>query len=73
MGLLSEPAVGRQGMMIGDAAGAKGINTLIITGYAFQLPREELLRYDYLLKPVPPSELLRAIERTLDGLDGRSH
>src|SRR2546425_1966462 len=46
------------GMMIGDAAQAKGISTLIITGYAFQLPRADLLRYDYLLKPLRPSELL---------------
>jgi len=26
------------------------MSTLIITGYAFQLPREDLLRYNYLLK-----------------------
>ena len=37
--------------------------TLIVTGFAFQLPREELGRYDYLLKPVRPAELLRAIGR----------
>jgi two-component system response regulator HydG len=54
------------GMMVGDEAGAKGIKTLIITGYAFQLPREDLIRYEYLLKPLRPAELLRAIERTLD-------
>jgi DNA-binding response OmpR family regulator len=54
------------GMMVGDDAGAKGIKTLIITGYAFQLPREDLVRYEYLLKPLRPAELLRAIERVLD-------
>jgi DNA-binding NtrC family response regulator len=54
------------GMMVGDEAGAKGIKTLIITGYAFQLPMEELIRYEYLLKPVRPAELLKAIERALD-------
>jgi DNA-binding NtrC family response regulator len=54
------------GMMVGDEAGEKGTKTLIITGYAFQLPREDLIRYEYLLKPVRPAELLRAIERALD-------
>jgi two-component SAPR family response regulator len=52
--------------MVGDEAGAKGTKTLIITGYAFQLPREDLIRYEYLLKPVRPAELLKAIERALD-------
>ena len=55
------------GMMIGDVAETKGMITLIITGFAFQLPREHLLRYEYLLKPFRPSELLRAIERALNG------
>ena len=53
------------GMMVGKAAGAQGIDTLIVTGYAFQLPRDELLQYEYLLKPIRPSELLRAIEQNL--------
>jgi DNA-binding response OmpR family regulator len=55
------------GMMVGDEAVAKSIKTLIMTGYAFQLPREDLGRYDYLLKPVRPAELLRAVERALGG------
>jgi DNA-binding response OmpR family regulator len=55
------------GMQVGDAASAIGSKTLIITGFAFQLPREDLMRFDYLLKPVRPAELLRAIERMLDG------
>jgi FixJ family two-component response regulator len=38
---------------------------LIITGYAFQLADEELGRYDFLMKPVRPAELIQAIERTL--------
>ena len=54
------------GMEVGDAAADAGIKTLIITGFAFQLPREELGRYDYLLKPVRPAELLRAIGRMLE-------
>ncbi|TMJ73757.1 MAG: response regulator [Alphaproteobacteria bacterium] len=56
------------GMQVGDAAARAGAKTLIliVTGFAFQLPREELGRYDYLLKPVRPAELLRAIGRMLE-------
>ena len=54
------------GMAVGDAASAVGIETLIITGYALHLPREELMRFEYLLKPLRPIELLNAIERKLD-------
>jgi two-component system response regulator HydG len=53
------------GMTVGDAASAVGIETLIITGYALHLPREELMRFEYLLKPLRPIELLNAIERKL--------
>jgi len=53
------------GMTVGDAASADGVRTLIITGFALQLPREELMRFDYLLKPVRPAELVKAIDRKL--------
>ena len=53
------------GMQVGDAAIAAGMKTLVITGFAFQLPSEELGRFEYLLKPVRPSELLRAVGRIL--------
>jgi two-component system copper resistance phosphate regulon response regulator CusR len=57
------------GMMVADLARETGANALIITGYAFELPREELERFDFLLKPVRPSELLEAIERVLGPVD----
>ena len=53
------------GMMVGDMATAADTKTLIITGFALQLPGDELRRFDYLLKPVRPAELLRAINRKL--------
>jgi len=53
------------GMMIAERAEQNGIRALIITGYAFELPKEELGRYDFLLKPVRPDELLEAVERKL--------
>ena len=54
------------GMMVAEKAGESGTKALIITGYAFHLPREKLGQYEFLLKPVRPSELLAAIERILD-------
>ena len=53
------------GMALADYAQANGVKTLIITGYAFQLASEELGRYEFLMKPVRPAELLQAIRRTL--------
>ena len=46
----------------GEAGGAK---VLIITGYAFQLVNEDLGRYEFLMKPVRPAELVSAIKRVL--------
>ena len=66
MGVNVLPPGGELGMEVGDAATAAGMKTLIITGFAFQLPRDELGRFEYLLKPVRPNELVRAIERALD-------
>jgi len=53
------------GMIVARRAEERGAKTLIITGYAFELPKEELGRYQFLLKPVRPSELLEAIDRIL--------
>lgn len=53
------------GMMVADAAAARGTKALIVIGYAFTLPREELVRYRYLPKPVRPDELLAEIARIL--------
>ena len=53
------------GMQVADRAAERGIRSLIITGYAFRLSRE-LLGYDFLLKPLRPSELLTAIDARLE-------
>jgi two-component system, NtrC family, response regulator HydG len=53
------------GMDIADTAKARGIATLIVTGYAFHPAMAGLAQYDFLLKPVRPAELLGAIERLL--------
>jgi CheY-like chemotaxis protein len=53
------------GMEVADRAGEKGIRALIVTGYGFTLPRDGIERYDVLLKPLRPSELIAAVERAL--------
>ena len=55
------------GMALAEFAQASGVKTLIITGYAFQLASQDLGRYEFLMKPVRPAELLQAIERALGG------
>lgn len=53
------------GMMIAERAEIAGAKALIITGYAFDLPKEQLGKYEFLLKPVRPSELLEVVGRVL--------
>jgi two-component system response regulator HydG len=53
------------GIELADKARDKGVPVLIITGYAFNLPRDDLDRFEFLLKPVRPRELLQAVERVL--------
>jgi len=52
-------------MEVADAARDKGINAILITGYAFSLPAWVGDRYDVLLKPVRPTEIITAIKRVL--------
>ena len=60
------------GMQVAAQAEQDGATALIITGYAFDLPRAELERFEYLLKPVRPHELLQAVERALRGQSARN-
>jgi DNA-binding response OmpR family regulator len=53
------------GLDIADAAKARNLKCLIITGYAFQFPKERLAQHEVLLKPIRPYELVEAIERRL--------
>lgn len=53
------------GIAIADAAKERGINTLVITGYAFHIDSDRLARHDYMMKPVRPRELVSAIRRQL--------
>ena len=51
------------GLNIADAAKTKGIRSIVVTAYAFQLPKERLALHEVLLKPVRPAELVGAIGR----------
>jgi two-component system response regulator HydG len=53
------------GLDIADAAKARGLKCLVITGYAFKFPKERLTQHEVLLKPLRPHELVEAIERRL--------
>jgi two-component system response regulator HydG len=53
------------GMEVADQAREKGVPVLIVTGYAFELPKDDLNRFEFLLKPVRSKELLQAVERAL--------
>jgi DNA-binding response OmpR family regulator len=53
------------GLDIADAAKARNLKCLVITGYAFQFPKERLAQHEVLLKPIRPRELVDAIERRL--------
>ena len=55
------------GMALADMAREKSIPALIMTGYAFVLNESgvDLRRYDVLLKPIGPEELLASVEKAL--------
>jgi len=57
------------GMELADQAQEEGTPALIVTGYAFELLKDDLDRFEFLLKPVRPHELLEAVERALQTED----
>jgi DNA-binding response OmpR family regulator len=50
------------GMAVIDQALAKDIRGLIITGYAFTLPADAMQKYEVLLKPLRPAEIVAAAD-----------
>ncbi|HUK60943.1 MAG TPA: response regulator [Stellaceae bacterium] len=53
------------GITVADDAVARGIKTLVITGYMLRLDKDALARHEFLMKPVRPQELLSAVERRI--------
>ncbi len=53
------------GTEIADAASELGIKALIMTGYAFTMSGAAKDRYEILLKPLRPVEIVAAVDRAL--------
>jgi two-component system OmpR family response regulator len=60
------------GMAVADDARENDTKALIVTGYAFTLPHGTFDRYEVLLKPFRPAELLDAVARRLAQPDGQT-
>lgn len=56
------------GVLLAELARARETPAIIVTGYAFVLnePGIDLGRYDVLLKPISPEELLASVAKALD-------
>jgi two-component system, OmpR family, response regulator len=57
------------GLTVADDARCRAIPAIVVTAYAFTLPPSDLARYELLLKPARPHELLQAVQRSLDWSD----
>ena len=68
------------GLDIADLAADHGSKTMLVSGYAFQMPAERMQRHELLMKPVRPYEVLDAVGRAIGparcdekcGADGRA-
>lgn len=54
-----------RGIQIADVAREKGIDAVVLTGYMLQSTRADLDRYEHLMKPVRPTEIVEAAKRHL--------
>jgi DNA-binding response OmpR family regulator len=59
------------GTEVAQKAVERMARALIITGNAAWLPQERLRLFDYLLKPFPPGEFVKAVRTSLGGLAAR--
>ena len=53
------------GLLIADTAAELGAKTMLMSGYLFQLPSGRTARHEMLMKPLRPSEVLAAVERSI--------
>src|SRR5689334_7327906 len=53
------------GLKVADCAAERDMKVLIVTGYGFSIPAADLVRHDYVLKPLRRHELLREVERRI--------
>jgi two-component system response regulator HydG len=53
------------GLLVADRAADLGAKTLVMSGYLFQMPARRARRHETLMKPLRPSEILEAVERSI--------
>lgn len=53
------------GMTVLDRARERGTTGFIVTGYAFTLPAAAVEKYEMLLKPARPAEIVAAVDQAL--------
>jgi two-component system, NtrC family, response regulator HydG len=53
------------GMLIADGAAQLGAKTLLMSGYLFNMPGGRADTHETLMKPVRPSEMVAAVQRSI--------
>jgi two-component system, OmpR family, response regulator len=53
------------GTQIADAAAARGAKTLVMSAYLLQMPAQHEQRYETMMKPIRPAEMLAAVTRSI--------
>jgi DNA-binding response OmpR family regulator len=53
------------GSLIADWAADQGSYTFLMSGYLFQMPGGRAERHETLMKPIRPSEIVAAVERSI--------
>ena len=53
------------GLLVAETGAALGARTFVTSGYLFQMPGGGSERHETLMKPIRPSELVAAVERTI--------
>jgi two-component system response regulator PilR (NtrC family) len=59
------------GIVVADRAADLGAKTAILSGYALQMSPERTARHDIWMKPMRPSELIAAVERSVGKAETR--
>lgn len=53
------------GVALAAQAAERGVTALVMTGYALRLAKEDIDRFDYVMKPLRPRELLAIVAQSL--------
>ena len=53
------------GLLLADIAAELGARTMVMSGYLFQMPGGRAERHETLMKPLRPSEIVAAVERSI--------